>query len=115
MLTCCADRPATRSRRTLGEQVNFVFDEPLRRLAFESRQLCRRSACDRYVSDPQDQISLRRARPGAAYALLFDRLDTFADAGSVPNGHRVTIELEMDLDHVARRAGIRRNDRGVAA
>ena len=63
---------------------------------------------------PQHQVRLGRPLPRAAHALLLDRIVAVADAGGVEQRHRIAVEIEMHLDHVARRAGDRRHDRRLA-
>ena len=66
------------------------------------------------VSQPEHEVGLRRPRPGAAHALLLDRIVGVADAGGVEHHHRIAVEIELHLDDVARGAGMRRDDRGLA-
>src|SRR5215831_16712834 len=96
------------------EQINLVLDEPSWRVALQRWRLRTRSAFDRYVNDPQHQIGFSRACVRTAYALLLHRLDAVANARRIQDGHRIAVELEMDLDHIARGAGERRNDRCLA-
>ena len=66
------------------------------------------------VGQPQHQIGFRRARAGAPHAFLLDGIVGLANAGGVDHRHRIAVEIELHLDDVARRAGMRRHDRDLA-
>src|SRR3954451_23093062 len=63
---------------------------------------------------PQHQIRRGRAVAGSSNALLLDGIVALAHTGGIEQRHWVTAEIEMHLDYVARRAGVRRHDRGLA-
>src|SRR2546423_954438 len=49
------------------------------------------------------------------HALLLDRVLAVAHAGGIQQRDRIPAQIEMHLDHVARGAGVRRHDRGLAS
>jgi len=51
---------------------------------------------------------------GAADSLLLDGFGAFANARGVEQRHRKAVEIEMHFDNVARSAGVRRDDCGLA-
>ena len=59
-------------------------------------------------------VGIRRTRPGAAYALLLHRIVGVANARGIDHRHRIAVEIELHLDHIARGASMRRHDRHLA-
>ena len=93
-------------------QIDLVANNPFRlRFIFSGR---RSLVTLGRIDHPQHQVGRVRPRLRAPHALLLDRIVALADAGGVEQGHRIAAEIEMHLDHVARRAGVGRHDRGLA-
>ncbi len=66
------------------------------------------------VEDEEPDLGFRGAAPGAAQTFLLDRVGAVAQPRGVGEHHRVAGKVDRDLDDVARRAGDRRGDRGLA-
>ena len=63
------------------------------------------------IAHPQHQVGIRGARPRPAYTFLFYGIFGFANSRGVNHRHWITVDIELDLDNVARGAGVRRDDR----
>ena len=66
------------------------------------------------ILNPQNKISFGCSLTRAANPLLLHRILAVPDAGGVQQRHRITVEVEMHLDHVARRPRHRRHDGDLA-
>ena len=66
------------------------------------------------VEDEEPDLGLLGTAPGAAQPFLLDRVVAVAQPRCVGEDHRITGEIDRDLDDVSRRAGDRRGDRRLA-
>src|SRR5262249_23585038 len=64
---------------------------------------------------PHPPVGARPARAAPPHPFPLHRIVALANARSVQQGHRIAVEVEVHLDHVPGRAGVRRDDRHVAA
>ena len=67
------------------------------------------------LHQPQHEVGVLGSRSRPAHAFLLDRIVGLANAGGVDHRDGIAVEIELHLDHVARRAGMRRDDRDLAA
>ena len=56
-------------------------------------------------ADPQTEVRLLGSRPGPANALGLDRVIAVAQAGGVGQGHRITADDQVSVEHIPGRAG----------
>ena len=61
----------------------------------------------RPVGEPKNEIRFTCPRPRPAHTFLFDGIVGLAKSCGVDDRHRIAIEIELNLDDVARRAGMR--------
>ena len=66
------------------------------------------------VDHPQHEVRLRRAPSRAPHPLLLHGIRRLPNSGGVDHRHRITVKIELNFDHVPRRAGMRRHDRNLA-
>ena len=68
----------------------------------------------RQVGQPQDEVRIRCPSPGTTHTFLLDRIVRLTNACGVDHRHGITVEIELNLDDVARGASMRRHDRDLA-
>src|SRR5215813_8099373 len=94
----------------VGQKPDLAVREPPVLGDGRDRACCRLAR----IKDPQHQVGHGDGLPRAPHALLLDRVVRWPNARCVTQRHWIARKVEMDLDHVAGRAGVGRHDRGLA-